>query len=220
VTAVEADADASKFPKDWLFSARWSKGKKQKDFILVRFSLSLELFLSYTRTDGKVENEQPDGTSSSISFVTVGGRTSAVVDRVQILPEGIVKPKRGGGAKGKRKVEDEEEVSEEETAEVTTPKKKARTGKGKVTKVKVEIEQVVEEVLDAKNAEDEMDEMGDEGVELSEGIIVRLNPSSRSSWCVDLCPHAQTSPHFNRTRRTIKIDYSEGDVVEESGDEG
>lgn len=29
---------------------------------------------------------QPDGTSSTISHLTVGGRTSAIVDSVQVLP--------------------------------------------------------------------------------------------------------------------------------------
>lgn len=172
MTAVEADADASKFPSTWLFSARWSKGKKQKDFILVRFLLLFYLSFSTTWTDRTVPREQPDGTSSSISFVTVGGRTSAVVDKVQILPEGIVKPKRGGGAKGKRKAKDEEEVSDEETEEVVPPKKKPKKGKGTVRKVKVEVEEVVEEVTEVNDKEDDS-ETKDEGLDLLDGIIVR-----------------------------------------------
>ncbi|KPV75635.1 uncharacterized protein RHOBADRAFT_52681 [Rhodotorula graminis WP1] len=65
-TAVAADADASKFPQSWLFQHRWSKGKKKKDDDL-GFTL-------------------PNGRKATISFVTVGGRTSAVVDEVQVLP--------------------------------------------------------------------------------------------------------------------------------------
>jgi formamidopyrimidine-DNA glycosylase len=40
-TAVEVEADHTKFPETWLFPHRWSKGKKKgdlPDFIMVRFS--------------------------------------------------------------------------------------------------------------------------------------------------------------------------------------
>ena len=56
-TAVETKADSSLFPIDWLFKHRWGKGKK----------------------DSKIE--LPNG--ESIKFITVGGRTSAVVPSVQ-----------------------------------------------------------------------------------------------------------------------------------------
>jgi formamidopyrimidine-DNA glycosylase len=73
---------------------------------------------------------QPDGSTSTISFVTVGGRTSAVVDRIQVLPEGLVKSK----AKGKRKMKEEEEEEEVEVdgsdGKVATPKKKRQKAKG------------------------------------------------------------------------------------------
>jgi len=43
-TAVSVDADASRFPTTWLFSARWNKGKKvQNEFVLVSY-VSLALF--------------------------------------------------------------------------------------------------------------------------------------------------------------------------------
>ena len=58
-TACAADADSEKFPADWLFSHRWGKGK------------------------GK--STGPDG--SPITFITVGGRTSAVVLKVQGAPK-------------------------------------------------------------------------------------------------------------------------------------
>ncbi|KAJ1943490.1 hypothetical protein FBU59_002897 [Linderina macrospora] len=57
--SVAANAESKLFPEDWLFHYRWSKGKKG-------------------------EHQMPDG--RAIEFVTVGGRTSAVVPDVQILP--------------------------------------------------------------------------------------------------------------------------------------
>ena len=55
-TAVEALAESDKFPADWLMKYRWDKGKK---------------------TGGKLPN------GAKITFLTVGGRTSAVVPSVQ-----------------------------------------------------------------------------------------------------------------------------------------
>ncbi|MCJ1478987.1 hypothetical protein MMC13_007671 [Lambiella insularis] len=55
--AVETKADSSQFPEEWLFKHRWGKGKKDS------------------------KNQLPNG--AKISFVTVGGRTSAVVPSVQ-----------------------------------------------------------------------------------------------------------------------------------------
>lgn len=55
--AVETLADTSKFPQEWLFKHRWTKGKKDAPTIL------------------------PNG--SRFVFLTVGGRTSAVVPSVQ-----------------------------------------------------------------------------------------------------------------------------------------
>ncbi|PWY80601.1 formamidopyrimidine-dna glycosylase [Aspergillus heteromorphus CBS 117.55] len=56
-TSVDLLADSEKFPADWLFKHRWSKGKKNTPSVL------------------------PNG--DKITFVTVGGRTSAVVPSVQ-----------------------------------------------------------------------------------------------------------------------------------------
>ncbi|GAA6029297.1 hypothetical protein JCM8097_003609 [Rhodosporidiobolus ruineniae] len=126
-TAVDADADADKFPKSWLFSRRWGKGKKKKG--------EEEVF------------ELPDGSTSSLSFLTVGGRTSCIVDTVQVLPaefageakakKGVVKAK-GVGKRKKADSEEEEEreaeaqeldreeAEEEKRAEVTSPHFKRR----------------------------------------------------------------------------------------------
>ncbi|GAA5891036.1 hypothetical protein JCM8208_003143 [Rhodotorula glutinis] len=97
-TAVAADADASKFPQSWLFQHRWSKGKKKKDD-----DLGFKL---------------PDGRTATISFVTVGGRTSAVVDEVQVLPPDL--PATTGKKRATRATPTKKrkgEVHEEESAE-------------------------------------------------------------------------------------------------------
>ncbi|EHK98955.1 putative Formamidopyrimidine-DNA glycosylase [Glarea lozoyensis 74030] len=56
-TAIDALADSSKFPDDWLFKHRWGKGKKDST------------------------NTLPNG--AKITHITVGGRTSAIVPSVQ-----------------------------------------------------------------------------------------------------------------------------------------
>ncbi|KAJ2704808.1 hypothetical protein H4R19_005198 [Coemansia spiralis] len=60
-TAVDVNAESARFPRDWLFHYRWAKGKRAAP-------------------------QLPDG--RRISFVTVGGRTSAFVAEVQVLPGG------------------------------------------------------------------------------------------------------------------------------------
>ncbi|KAI0700424.1 hypothetical protein BC835DRAFT_1449548 [Cytidiella melzeri] len=57
--AVDANADDSKFPENWLFKHRWGKGKKKHTLLL------------------------PSGEPASIKWVTVGGRTSAFVAQLQ-----------------------------------------------------------------------------------------------------------------------------------------
>lgn len=71
--AVETRADSSQFPKEWLFKHRWGKGKKDS------------------------ANRLPNG--AKIVFMTVGGRTSAVVPSVQ---------KKTGMVAGDVKEEDQE----------------------------------------------------------------------------------------------------------------
>ncbi|KAJ5281014.1 hypothetical protein N7478_006386 [Penicillium angulare] len=56
-TAMDVLADSEKFPEHWLFKHRWGKGKKNQNSVL------------------------PNG--DKITFLTVGGRTSAVVPAVQ-----------------------------------------------------------------------------------------------------------------------------------------
>ncbi|BGP45873.1 hypothetical protein JCM10450v2_001708 [Rhodotorula kratochvilovae] len=108
-TAVAVDADAARFPADWLFQHRWGKGRKKKKGEEEGFVL-------------------PDGRTATISFITVGGRTSAVVDEVQVLPPEfrsrapgkkraavVSGPSTGADERKKRgkAVEDEEGLKEE-----------------------------------------------------------------------------------------------------------
>ena len=101
-TAVETLAESDKFPSDWLMKHRWGKGKK----------------------DG---SKLPTG--EKITFLKVGGRTSAIVPSVQKktaavagdVSEGAedddaeeeVKPKKGGKRKAAVQKEDEDAGAEE-----------------------------------------------------------------------------------------------------------
>lgn len=67
ITAVNVNANSKKFPSDWLFRQRWGKGKTgRKPFTL------------------------PDGTTEVIIYETVGGRTSAIVPSMQVLPDSVI----------------------------------------------------------------------------------------------------------------------------------
>src|ERR1700761_1292513 len=110
-TSVELLGDSEKFPEDWLFKHRWQKGKKS------------------------ASNTLPNG--EKIAFLTVGGRTSAVVPSVQKKTGPVAKemddaelvdgedeePKKPKGKK--RKAVKEEEDDEEEDQ----PKKSKKKGK-------------------------------------------------------------------------------------------
>ncbi|KAE8339882.1 hypothetical protein BDV24DRAFT_71677 [Aspergillus arachidicola] len=95
-TSVDLLADSEKFPEDWLFKYRWSKGKKNASPTL------------------------PNG--DKITFLTVGGRTSAVVPSVQKKTGPVSKDIKNeeDGTQNKRKrgivpkVESDAEASEEE----------------------------------------------------------------------------------------------------------
>lgn len=136
-TAVDALAESDKFPKDWLMKYRWDKGKK---------------------TGGKLPN------GAKITFLTVGGRTSAVVPSVQKktaavagdVSEGAedeseegkeeVKPKKT--AKRKNKAENDDAVGK---AATTTAANRPRRGRKQVDyEVKDEPEESDEEVPASK----------------------------------------------------------------------
>jgi formamidopyrimidine-DNA glycosylase len=102
-TAVELLGESDKFPETWLFRHRWGKGKKD------------------------VSKTLPNG--EKIVFLTVGGRTSAVVPSVQ--------KKTGPVAK---------EMSEAESAgEEDAPKKAKKTTKQKKSEVDDDDDDVGEE---------------------------------------------------------------------------
>lgn len=119
-TAVELLADSEKFPDDWLFKHRWGKGKKGASTAL------------------------PNG--EKIAFLTVGGRTSAVVPSIQkktgpvakemseaeLPADEEVKAKKPKGKKRKAAARDEDEDEEEEVM----PRK--TTARGKKAQVKDE----------------------------------------------------------------------------------
>ncbi|KAF2745436.1 putative Formamidopyrimidine-DNA glycosylase [Sporormia fimetaria CBS 119925] len=106
-TAVEVHADSDKFPEDWLMKHRWGKGKNN---------------------GGKLPN------GAKITFLKVGGRTSAVVPSVQKKTGAVAgdvsadtsdiedesKPKRGSKRKSNA-VKEEEDEEEEEDTQQTTP---------------------------------------------------------------------------------------------------
>ena len=117
--AVETLADSSKFPKEWLFKHRWQKGKKDA-------TMTLE-----------------DGTK--FVYLTVGGRTSAVVPSVQKKTGPVAKDvdedgEEAGTKKGgkKRKLASKDEQEDEESAEEKKPA--AKKGKAKKTAAKEEDE--------------------------------------------------------------------------------
>jgi len=104
--AVETKADSSQFPEEWLFKHRWGKGKKDS------------------------ANRLPNG--AKIVFMTVGGRTSAVVPSVQ---------KKTGKVAGD--VKEEDKVDSETDGEVSDgtkngQNKKPAKGKKSTKKAKAE----------------------------------------------------------------------------------
>jgi formamidopyrimidine-DNA glycosylase len=122
-TAVDLLAESDKFPDDWLFKHRWGKGKKN------------------------ASNTLPNG--EKIAFLTVGGRTSAVVPSIQKktgpvakemseaeVVDGEDEPKKAKGKK--RKAVADEDGEEEEV------KPKRAAPKGKKATVKVEEHDEVE----------------------------------------------------------------------------
>ena len=112
-TSVDLLADSEKFPEDWLFKHRWGKGKKNQPSVL------------------------PNG--EKIAFLTVGGRTSAIVPSIQKKTGPVTKGaddesvKIEGNSKRKRsavqKQEDDSDVEESQPKK----KKKKKQAKPKTT---------------------------------------------------------------------------------------
>jgi formamidopyrimidine-DNA glycosylase len=122
-TAANVLGDSSKFPADWLFSYRWGKSKTNKK--------------------GKEGNVLPNG--EKIIHITVGGRTSAVVESRQKKiksnngtiddEEAVVAPKKGKKVK--------EEAISKENEKKSKPVKGTSADKNVKRKAKEEIEEEV-----------------------------------------------------------------------------
>ena len=95
-TAVDLLADSERFPDTWLFKHRWGKGKKE------------------------AANTMPNG--EKIVFLTVGGRTSAVVPSVQ--------KKTGPVAKEMEEAESGGEGSPARMKKTASKKRKAKEANG------------------------------------------------------------------------------------------
>lgn len=106
-TAVDLLGDSEQFPEDWLFKHRWGKGKKNSSNVL------------------------PSG--EKIAFLTVGGRTSAVVPSVQ--------KKTGPVAK---------EMSEAKVVDDAGDEKPAKKAKGKKRKAEADDDEEDEHVVPKK----------------------------------------------------------------------
>lgn len=132
-TAIAANGDSDEFPKDWLMKHRWGKGKK----------------------DG---NKLPNG--DKITFLKVGGRTSAIVPSRQKktaavagdvsdgaeddnVDEEETKPKKGTKRTAKAV---KEEDKGDEAVEVTKPVLKAKRGRKQTE------ESVKSEPLESENS--------------------------------------------------------------------
>ncbi|CAG8876287.1 unnamed protein product [Penicillium nalgiovense] len=113
-TSIGVLADSEKFPEHWLFKHRWGKGKKNQPAVL------------------------PNG--DKITFLTVGGRTSAVVPAVQKKTGPVAKDidedvTKSTPANSKRKRVALKEESDSEAEEATqTPKRGAPKQKNPTVK--------------------------------------------------------------------------------------
>ncbi|BFZ64827.1 hypothetical protein YB2330_005980 [Saitoella coloradoensis] len=121
VTAVEVGGDSDSFPSDWLFKHRWSKGnskRKKRTAKTKSGPLSEGEDGEHGAGGGVQAGYMPSG--ERIAFITVGGRTSAVVPSRQKLTgsSGIDKiPKeetRKCGTKRKKVTQESEEEEEDE----------------------------------------------------------------------------------------------------------
>lgn len=117
-TSIGVLADSEKFPEHWLFKHRWGKGKKNQPAVL------------------------PNG--DKITFLTVGGRTSAVVPTVQKKTGAVAKEieenatqSTPANTKRKRLAPKKESDSEEENPKLTQTKKRGNL-KQKEPAVKIE----------------------------------------------------------------------------------
>lgn len=153
-TAVEANGDSDLFPENWLMKHRWGKGKKEA-------------------------SKLPTG--EKITFLKVGGRTSAIVPSVQKKTAAVagdvsesaadeeaeedVKPKKTNKRTAKAAKEEDDEVEEKAQPK---PKRGRKNTKGEV---KVETEDAAVDELPArpkrssKKVKEETEEEASDGAE-------------------------------------------------------
>jgi formamidopyrimidine-DNA glycosylase len=115
-TAVDLLGDSDRFPDDWLFKHRWGKGKKNSS------------------------NTLPNG--EKIAFLTVGGRTSAVVPSIQKKTGPVAKEMSEAEVvdeKPKKEKKRKAAVEDDDDEEEVMPKK--TTARGRKSQVKEEPEE-------------------------------------------------------------------------------
>jgi len=108
--AVNANADYTKFPDDWLFRHRWGKGKGKK-----------------AKEGDDSMLKLPDGRPATIRWVTVGGRTSAYVIELQRLSGGSAARKPGRSKKADPSESPTPPAAEIETVRMTRKRAKKET---------------------------------------------------------------------------------------------
>ncbi|KAJ3106859.1 hypothetical protein HDU96_008071 [Phlyctochytrium bullatum] len=143
-TACDVNADSDQFPPTWLFHYRWDKAKSKKERLLM-----------------------PNG--NPIAFITVGGRTTAVVPAEQKLrgemqvPAG--KKKKRGEDKSSRDeagLEEEEDAAEEE--------KEAKPVKTK-KQVKRKSDKEAKPAKPSKRAKGKGDDQTQQAEEVGTGVV-------------------------------------------------
>jgi formamidopyrimidine-DNA glycosylase len=185
-TAVSTLADSEQFPEDWLFKHRWNKGKKDKVM------------------------KMPDG--STITFLTVGGRTSCIVPSRQKKTGDVVidmpEAKSGGGkVKGKKgtkeEVEDDDESGDgRDSNPLLSPRMKRKAPPAKPTSKRVKSNgtlaaAVKQEREREESAEHDPSEYEDEGKAKSLGKKRKAPQPSPAS--TKTSPKADNSTSTNHT---------------------
>ena len=171
-TAVEANGDSDAFPKDWLMKHRWGKGKKEAQTL---------------------------PTGEKITFLKVGGRTSAIVPSVQKKTAAVAgdvsegadeddvkedaKPKKGGRKKAKAVKKEEEEEDVEDAKPKKGSKRKAQATKEEEEDVdEAKEEAPVKPKRGRKNAKEVKAEVKEEDVDATEEKLpVRAKRGSKKA---------------------------------------
>lgn len=125
---METLADDTKFPESWLFKHRWSKGKKE------------------------IPSTLPNG--EKVSYLTVGGRTTAIVASVQKRTD---ERKEERDENGESEMEDEVEGEEAMDLEEEGIKPKSRSEGGKKINQKAEVLPPEPTITEAKHLSEKAD---------------------------------------------------------------